>query len=354
MWIEAKYVSLLGAQLEQFSQKGPQLWNFRCPICKDSKKSKSKIRGYLFFKNDRIRFYCHNCNASQSFDSFLAARDNRLYQEYLAEILVEKGYNPHRTATFKKTQQKLLPDANKPLLALRKVSSLHPDHTCKKYVVSRQIPTSFHFKLYYTEGFMKWTNTIIPGKFDKDALKYDGPRLVIPLFDKHGLLFGYTGRALDPEDSRRYILIMVDKDRPKCFGLDTIDLNRKFYVLEGPIDSMFIPNSLAVLGSSLIQPLIPLDFDKDLCTLIFDNQPRNSQVVGNMISAAEKGYRVCVWPKSWTYKDINEAVLDKIKTQDYVNTEKISKISSGIVNTIEAYTHSGASAILAIEKWKKC
>jgi len=48
MFIEQKYLLIASSQLQQFKKKGDHLFNFRCPYCGDSQKSKTKARGFVF------------------------------------------------------------------------------------------------------------------------------------------------------------------------------------------------------------------------------------------------------------------------------------------------------------------
>lgn len=347
-WLEQKYVNLLGNQLQQFKQKGPDLWNFRCVYCGDSEKNKRKSRAYIYCKGTKYYFHCHNCNESHSFKGFFTFVNPSLYSEYEKESLDFTNTKP----TYK---EKLKPIriVNDPLKDLEKVSALPPSHTCKKYIVSRQIPTTYHHKLFYCDRFMSWTNTLIPGKFSESALVYDAPRLVIPFLDKKNKMFGYQGRALSNDDEVRYISIMLDEEVPKLFGMDTVDVNRRFYCLEGPFDSMFINNAIAALGSRMDLVLEKVDFPKENLVIVYDNQPRNKDVIKNMLHAVRRGYKVCIWPTSPDGKeDINEIILRKV-SGPYVKTELVLRAGDMIREIIDENTHSGLAAELAITKWKR-
>ena len=348
-WLEQKYVNLLGPQLQMFKQKGPDLWNFRCPYCNDSDKSKRKARGYLYEKGGKYLFHCHNCQEHHNIQSFLSYLNPDLYDQYKRESLdADRG-----NFKFVKEPPKPIRTVNDPLKDLVKISALPFNHSCKKYVVSRQIPSHFHHKLFYCDKFMEWTNTIIPGKFSKSALIYDGPRLIIPFLDKNNKMFGYQGRALNPNDQIRYISIMVDESVPKLFGLDTLDVNRRFYVFEGPIDSMFIPNSIAALGSRIDTVIEKVDFPKQNCVIVYDNQPRNKDVIKNMLHAVRRGYNICVWPNSPDDKlDINDLILQKV-SGTYVKTEHVMLEAEKIRELIESRIFSSLAAELEIKKWKR-
>ncbi len=346
-WIEQKYMNLLGSQLDQFKQKGPDLWNFRCPYCGDSEKSKKKARGYAFQKSAKYFFHCQNCKESHSLHEFIAYVNPSLYDEFKRELFKD---NPNLGILPKVKTVRL---TNDPLKELVKVSALAPSHTCKKYVVSRQIPTTYHHKLFYSDQFMKWVNTMIPGKFSDSALVHDGPRLVMPCLDKSNKMFGFQGRSLNPDDNVRYISILVDEDKPKLFGLDTVDVNRRFFVVEGPIDSMFIENAIASMGSRIDTALEKFDFPKQNCVIVYDNQPRNLDVIKNMLHAVRRGYNICVWPNSPDGKDdINDLILRKV-SGTYVKTELVQQAGARIRDLIESRVFSSLAAELEISKWRR-
>src|SRR5690606_3039446 len=80
--------------LERFKQKGDYLWNFRSPCCGDSKKSKSKARGYFYRKKDQIFYRCHNCGSGLSLGTFIKTLDPYLYQQYKLETFSEAPQKP--------------------------------------------------------------------------------------------------------------------------------------------------------------------------------------------------------------------------------------------------------------------
>ena len=276
-------------------------------------------------------FYCHNCLASMSFGKFLKHMDQQLWEEYNQEKFIEK--NSNTTPVTPDITKVVWPRyrLESPLRFLKKISSLDTDHPAKRYVVRRKIPPQFHYKLFYAPKFKSWVNNIIPGKF-KDG--EDEARLVIPFLDKEGNCFGCQGRSFKP-DSIRYITIMFDEDRsrPKIFGLDDCDFHKPVYVLEGPIDSMFIPNAIAMAGADVDFDVLPYN-----ATFIYDNEPRNVQIVKRMEKIIDKGYNIVIWPDDMMAKDVNDMVMIKINVQKVISEN----------------TFNGLSAKMKLTQWKKC
>lgn len=305
IWIDKKYANQLGNKLERFKvkQQEPFIANCRCPFCGDSEFSKTKARGYLTAKGGKILYYCHNCHVSITFAHFLESVDPVLYSEYLLEVLLEKGYGKKKEADKEVSSPDMTGKfVDNPLKKLKKISSLEYNHPAKLYVERRNIPHDQHFRLFYTPRFVEYVNSLLP---DKLSMK-EHPRLILPFLDANGAMFGFQGRSFDPKEKMRYITIMLDENRGKVFGLDRINTSSDVFVLEGPIDSLFVPNAVAMAGSDA-----KIAIDPDKLIWVYDNEPRNPVIVKKMRDKVTAGSRVVVFPSSAKSKDINDMILNK-------------------------------------------
>ena len=124
--------------------------------------------------------------------------------------------------------------------------------------------------MYYTDKFKQWTNT---HKHTFESVDTDEPRIIIPLI-ADGEVFGFQGRSLNPKSKLRYITVMLDDSKPKVFGLNRIDTKEVVYVTEGPFDSYFLGNAIAMCGSDV--DLRSMDYQ---FVFVFDNEPRNAEIV---------------------------------------------------------------------------
>ena len=327
-YIDAKYISLVSPQLEKFTKKKDSLYNFRCPYCGDSQKHKNKTRGYIFkIKNDFV-FKCHNCGVGRTFTNFLKDNCVQLYNQYIMERYREG-------LTGKNTQTKN-PDLNftkpefrkrKTGIDLEKISELNTTHPARVYLEERKIKELDYF--YYCPKFKEWTNSqvdVFPN------LKQDGPRIIIPLRDKDGNMFGYQGRSLAPKAKIRYITIMLDDSKTKIFGMDRVKQDEPIYVTEGPFDSMFLSNSIAMCGSD-----VNLSGSDYRLVYVFDNEPRNKQIVSKYSKAIDDGNRIVILPPGIDNKDINDMIMAGHNVQDVV----------------ECNTYQGLEAKLKLTEWKK-
>ena len=187
---------------------------------------------------------------------------------------------------------------------------------------------------FYTEDFKKWALSVC--QVDYSTLRQGEPRLVIPFFDKDNQLIGAQGRALQ-ESKVRYVTVKVHEDVPKVFGLERWNSDQHTYLVEGPIDSLFLPNCLAMAGADMSDLSI---LNKDKTTLIFDNEPRNFQIVKSMIRFLKNGWKIVVWPNSIISKDINDMVQSSIR-------------DARLVEIINTNTYSGQRGEWEVQSWKK-
>lgn len=347
-WLEQKYVGLLASRLQQFERKDDNLWNFRCPLCGDSKKSKTKARGYIYEgKTKALRYSCKNCHANISLRKLIETLDYELFKAYLRDTFAERGQplptvpisqRPVDISKFHRSKVDKYSLMSNPLVT--KVSSLHPEHFCKKYVVERQIPNKWHAKIYFTDQFKKLTNTKLPGKF-KEPIERDEPRLIIPFVDENQKLFGYQGRSFKGgEDPFKYISIFFEDEHIRLFGIDEYKSNKRAYLFEGPIDAMFIENGLAMAGGSIDPRIKIIGLNNTNVTVVYDNERRNKDIIRRMEDAIEQGYSICVWPDDVKQKDINDMI-------------RAGMISLDIQKIIDTNTYSGLQACFKITQWKR-
>ena len=319
-FIDVKYINLISVRFQKFKKVKNNLYNLRCPICGDSQKNKNKARGYLYQVKNNTNFKCHNCGINISFNNFLKQIDSVIYKQYTFEKFKE-GHTG-KNFTVEEPVFKFEVPKFKTKLNLPKASS---NSDAKKYLESRKLnPDNY----YYTEKFKEWTNSL---RQTFDTTDKDEPRIIIPLFYQTNLV-GFQGRALGPSKVK-YITIMLDDDAPKIYGLDEVQKSETIYITEGPFDSTFIRNSIALCGA-----------DGDIakwgirdCVWVYDNEPRNTEILSRISRVIENGQKVVIWPSTIKEKDINDMVLSGLNVQD----------------VIESNTYSGLEAKLKFTTWKK-
>lgn len=336
IWLDHKFVNLLSSQLERFHRVNSNTYSFRCPICGDSQKDKKKTRGFVFERGGKLRYYCHNCGASMRFQYLMKQVDPTLYVEYVKEKIKENG-QVNETQQFVEKMKTPIFVKDTQLSELIKVSKLKPDHPVKQWVEARKIPSNTHYKLFYCKKFASWVNEMIPDKFN-DKVENE-PRLIIPFLDRDKKFFGFQGRSFK-KNGLRYISIMLDENKPKMFGLDTVDVSQDIYLVEGPIDSLFLPNCIASAGSELTTNIDRAGLPRDKIVVIYDNEPRNKDIVKKIERSIDAGYRVCIWPTTMLEKDINDMILAGY------TAEQLKEI-------IDDCTYTGPTARLHFAIWRK-
>ena len=326
-YIDTEYIQLVSSRLVLFTRKKADLYNFRCPYCGDSQKRKNKARGYLFkVKNDFV-YKCHNCGVGRTFSNFLKDQDTHLHDRYVMEKFKNGRTGKGTTIPNPKFEFKE-PKFVKRDTDLQKISDLNISHPARVYLEQRGIKDLGYF--YYCPKFKAWTNE---KKKVFDNLKQDSERIIIPFKDREGNLFGYQGRSLAPKAKLRYITIMLDEEQPKIFGLDKVNNNRPIHIVEGPFDSTFLENSVAMAGS-----------DADVRTLgwsnyiwVFDNEPRNREIVNRISKVIDRGDQVVIWPSKIKEKDINDMHL----------------AGHDVQSLVDCNAYQGLEATLKLNDWKK-
>lgn len=322
-FIDSKYIGLLSPRLQKFKRVKADLYNFRCPICGDSQRNKTKARGYIYAVKNNTNFKCHNCGASLSFNNFLKQLDTTLHKQYTLEKFKEGHTGKNFVVEEPKFEFKA-PVFNKKL-DLPKASE---NEEASNYLLKRKINPS---KFYYVEKFKEWVNTQVH-TFDEKTLKYEEARIIIPLLSENGNLIGFQGRALGSSPNK-YITIMLSDDAPKIYGLDQIDSSEPIYVVEGPFDSTFVKNSVAMCGSDVDIR----SFGWSNYIWVFDNEPRNREITQRLSKIIDRGDKVIIWPSNITEKDINDMVL----------------AGHQVTEVLKSNIFQGLEAKLKFNEWKK-
>jgi hypothetical protein len=285
---------------------------------------------------------CHNCGASHTFYNFLKFVDPSLLKEYTYERFTngETGNHNYPKPTFEefKSQPAFNEKTESKKINLDTIESLPESHYAKAYVKARKIPEKYFSELYFAPDFKMLVESL---GVEKQNLKAEDPRLVIPFYNENNELFAIQGRALSESKIRYITITLVEDERVqgymKFYGLNKLDRNKKVYVVEGPIDSMFLPNAIATADADLtrVAKLELTDF-----VLVYDNEPRNKDIVKQIGKAIASGYNVTLLPENIKQKDINEMILAGISPGE-------------ILDLIDKFTFSNLRANLEFSKWKK-
>jgi len=316
--IDSKYIGLVSSRLPKFKRVKANLYNFRCPICGDSKKNKTKTRGYLYTVKADVNYRCHNCGASMTFSNFLKELDPVVHKQYVFERF-KQGTTGRGTVVeepvFKFDTPKFNTTVDLPLASTVDIS--------RTYLERRKLdPTKF----YYAERFVEYVNS-----HNQNMDVKEHSRIIIPLYYEKNLV-GVQGRALD-SNSVKYITTIFYDDAPKIYGLDSIRRGAPVFITEGPFDSTFISNSIALCGA-----------DGDVRkwgvstpVWVYDNEPRSKEITERISKTIARGESVVIWPSNIHEKDINDMVL----------------AGHDVQSIVESNTYEGLEANLQFTNWKR-
>lgn len=344
-YLDHMFVGRMSFSLPRFKWIKSTVARCRCPYCGDSKKSTVKARGYFFVneKRDGYTFNCKNCGASRSVYGFLEDQDQVLWKEYIVERLRERSGSdrpaakkvvaPVESGFMAKMVEAVMPYTD-PLGGLTRMSELPTDHPAVEYMVGqRRFTQGMLERLFYASDF-----NVVSLQVDKTLKEEQIPhdkRIIIPFYHADGKLKCIQGRAMDPK-AMRYITVKTNEDVDKIFGLERINPARVQLVFEGPFDSMFFPNAVATCDSSLTK------YDSQNAIYVWDNQPRNADIVRKVEKAVAEGRRVVIWGDDCPFegKDANEMIKNGASTRD-------------LLAWIASHTYNGLRANLALSKWRK-
>ena len=350
MLLDRKYVGFLTNRLRECSSVKSDVWNAHCPFCCGSTTNPNKRTFYIYPKDGKLIAYCHVCQSSKEIIWFLREFDEQMYREYQKEHFLESRTSKSRLEKPKTVRKHFLdltiktpPDASKidykgilegtPFIPL---SELPDDHITKIYLRARMIPEHQWERLAYITKMSKIAE-YYPDY--KNLEKSTEDRLVMPLVSRELKLIGVSCRSLNPTALQRYVELKFDPDVEMVFGMERLNLNETKYVFEGGMDSMLLPNSIAISGLAL-HKTDSIDIDKSTTVLVPDNQRKHKNLVKAVEKMVDSGYAVCLLPTSIKGKDINQMVLD-----GEVDIKNLK-------NLIDQNTYQGLRAKLFFSKWR--
>ena len=346
-YIEKIYLDKISPYLKNFEPKGDDLYNCSCSYCGDSKKNNRKARGYFFIGDEGNCLYvCHNCNVAIPLQAYIKENFPQYYTQYCLD-------------TFSKKESKLQ-IRSKPKMGAIKLSQIRDNikntpkgyqsvldldntHIAKSYLLDRKIPDLSEFG--YVDKFCEYVAEVTNND-ERYAKLPNDKRIIIPLKNSNGVMVGFQGRAIDPK-AMRYITIKIpeyEEEYCKIFGLNKFDKTKFGFIVEGAFDAGFLPNALAMCGTSLDQNAIKRELiNPDNMIIVIDNEARNKQIVARMEQYVDLGFRVYIPPNTLNSidKDINKMVLS-------------GWTSKQLIELFVKNSYKSISAKLKIANWKKC
>lgn len=338
LFLDVKYVNLVSSRFESFAKKKDFLFACRCPICGDSKKNKSKMRGFIFRKDNSLFYKCHNCGIGLTIGNLIRTLDESLYKNYILERYSqgENGNSNYQKPEFKFKAVRFDKLEKCTYENAHALYELPKEHYAVQYANNRKISSKYFAEIFFTDKFKTFVHELNP---DSEYNIFDDARLVFPFYNESNQIEAVVGRALEADNKKRYLKINFDEEQFILYGKNRIKWNEKIKIVEGPIDSLFLNNCVAVGSSALISAAEHLKDHETI--LIFDNEPRNLEIAKLVEKAINKNYSVVIWPENVQGKDINEMILN-------------GHSENNIENIIENNTFHGLEAKLKYTMWRKC
>jgi len=289
---ELKYIPMLGLKKLKRIQQG---FVCSCPIC-DEGKSPWKTRCFFLVRNrPYIVVFCQNCGYDTNFKTFLAQTNPHLFEDYKREerkLLIEDL----KAGNINKKEKYIKPIINTDL-DLKYTFKLNPDYFKPAYEYSAAI--NFCKKRKIIEHIDKFFYNVHPTHILSGML-------IFPFTLDNNIVYGFQGR----HTLNKTFHTFSKNESAKIYNLFGVNSDENVYVFESIIDSLMIENSISMLGVSLSSYV--KSKMKNLI-YIFDNDKRG---IESSIIVAEENKKVLIYPKSFKYKDFNEAVMKGVKKHE--------------------------------------
>jgi len=338
--LDNKFVRLISNRVRNFKQKKDNLYQMSCPFCGDSRKNLTKARGFAYQKGNDLLYKCFNCGVGTNVAGLIKHLDESLFKEYTLEKYKSGQVNNLKVSNtaLQITAPKFdKVDTQKTFEHAEWCDKLPEGHFCLDYLKHRQIPKKLYTKLLFTSHYKQFIDALV---LAHGKQLYDDARLIIPFYNEYNELIAVSGRALETSDKTiRYVTIRTNNDQNKLvYGMDRVDLSKTVYLVEGPIDSLFLDNCLASGDANLA--ITAKSINAKEIVLIFDREPRNKEILKLMQKAIKDNFSIVIWPDNISGKDINEMILSGMSQSD-------------IQNIISSNTFSGLRAQVKFNSWKK-
>lgn len=225
----------LGEPKKIYEHQSQVSWN--CPVCDEG-----KGKGNLEVNINKSVFHCWSCGDSDGTHGPLG----KLFDKF-GNKKQKKLYGILRPDTIQVKEKKVIK------LTLPEHFTLFKDSN-SRYPVYRQA-----YNYLKNRGI---TDDIIEkygiGFCDKGS--HSG-RIVVPSYNKKGELNYYIARSWDPHTKAKYKNPQEEKDKI-IFNENLIDWDKDIYLVEGAFDSVFLPNSIAMLGKHMSDLLFETIYNK--------------------------------------------------------------------------------------------
>lgn len=280
-------------------------YNFRCPICGDSHKSKTKKRGWYYL--DTASYFCFNCNASMSGMKFLEMLSGTCFDDIKAEYIRMKvksrGGRPSKNPDFVKNYN----------VELSCMSGLKPIiNSVWKNPLSEKATEYLKTRMVLDAPFLKEK---LYSVYDKKQNEY----ILIP-WKLNGVEAYYQINDFQKIDKYNRKYIFPSNTDKIIYGLDNIDITWPYIIcFEGVYDSLFVKNGVCIGGkhlTNLQEKILTERYPKHQIVLSYDNDDAGLSSMKTTIENEPTKFKYFKWYDLETKeKDINDYVKFRQNTE---------------------------------------
>lgn len=236
---------IFGNHRSHYSHKSQITYD--CPVCSyDIKKLEhGDGKGNLEINYEKFVYQCWVCSETHNTKGSLLKLVNKYGSE--SQIKKIKLYVPDEILQEVKTYESIL-------LPKEFISFSNATEGLKK--------THFYKQAYNYLKIRNVSDELI--KENKIGFCYEGKyanRIVIPSFNSKGILNYFVCRSYENKPKLKYLNPIQSKEEI-IWNESNINWKKTVYLVEGPFDSIFVPNSIALLGKRISENLFKKLYQK--------------------------------------------------------------------------------------------
>lgn len=279
---------------KQMIKEMPGRLNLACPVCGDSHEDSTKKRGNLYW--DTLQYHCFNCGVhSDAYQllkeyniNFRDREDSIAVIDYIQNHKIEvQNTEVLELGIFKKIHE--LAPTRQQLKQWFKFVDIEPGDPAFFYLRNRMLSHKLEHFMYSPKDRRIIVLNLAPKDkvigFQTRALsKHRSARYLTYDIVK---IYTETGQHLDATEDELLSLKKIST----LFGVLTADLQREVTMFEGPIDSMFINNSIGLATAGRDTQ----EFDEiPTIRYMFDNDHTGKK---KMMEKLKRGKKIFIWDK---------------------------------------------------------
>jgi predicted RNA-binding Zn-ribbon protein involved in translation (DUF1610 family) len=286
-------------------------YEFVCPVCGDMR-FPNKRKAWIY--KDTWKYICFKCPCSMPFASYLKQTEPETYSKLIYSAFGTMPEQRKRKEVIK-DERPVLP-VNSPFVdgELIPITSNHPLaraglDVCRSRRIRPEVFEKWFVCLEGNQFFHRDAagNMIInPNTGKPEGNEYKN-RIIIPFYRFGGKWTQFDARAIDPNNPLRYL--NLKNVRREAYNIDFIRFDRPYYILEGTIDSTFIPNAIGIGGVQHLGEVLmdnpKIAEHKENCVFIWDNDDAGRT---GRTATCRDGYKWFDW-EGIIEKDVNSEVL---------------------------------------------